>query len=221
MTNSYDVDHGLSQCPPGPLEPVEIAQQDDTLSRTGNTARDQEMYTAGIRTGEENAKHNAAIRASMPDGWELVTRKTCYALMHDGAVIATLAGPESETNAAIIARMLAAPVVSTVEDEQDFDAWLYLDQTQREPGDMNKAEIELAREAFSAGRRKAAPAAGDALDAARYRWLRNEVLVDGEVNDSLYVHVDSPEWPTRWALVGDELDTALDAAIAAQRKGDA
>ena len=66
-----------------------------------------------------------------------------------------------------------------------------------------------------------APAAGDARDAARYRWLRNEVLVDGEVNDSLYVHVDSPEWPTRWALVGDELDTALDAAIAAQRQGDA
>lgn len=48
MTNSYDVDHGLSQCPPGPLEPVEIAPQDDTLSRTGNTAHDQEMYAAGI-----------------------------------------------------------------------------------------------------------------------------------------------------------------------------
>lgn len=116
MTNSYDVDHGLSQCPPGPLEPVELAQKDGTLARTGNTARDQEMYAAGIRIGEENTKHNAAIRASMPDGWELVTRKTCYALMHDGAVIATLAGPESETNAAIIARMLAAPGVSTVED---------------------------------------------------------------------------------------------------------
>ncbi len=26
MTNSYDVDHGLSQCPPGPLEPVEVAK---------------------------------------------------------------------------------------------------------------------------------------------------------------------------------------------------
>ncbi|WPQ34333.1 hypothetical protein [Achromobacter xylosoxidans] len=67
MTNSYDVAHGLSQDEPGPLEPVEIAQQDDTLARTGNTARDQEMYAAGIRTGEENAKHNAAIRAAA--GW--------------------------------------------------------------------------------------------------------------------------------------------------------
>lgn len=83
---------------------------------TGNTARDQEMYAAGIRTGEDNAKHNAAIRAGVPDGWKLLAKKTCYVLMHDGAVIATLAGPESEANAAIIARMLAAPGVSTVED---------------------------------------------------------------------------------------------------------
>lgn len=72
MTNSYDVDHGLSQDAPGPLEPVELSQQDDTLVRTGNTARDQEMYAAGIRTGEENTKHNAAIRAGVPDGWRLV-----------------------------------------------------------------------------------------------------------------------------------------------------
>lgn len=53
-----------------------------------------------------------------------------------------------------------------------------------------------------------------ARDGMRYRWLRDEVLVDGEVNDSLYVHVDSPDWPTRWALVGDELDAALDAELA-------
>ncbi|WP_353630673.1 hypothetical protein AADG64_22465 [Achromobacter xylosoxidans] len=115
MTNSYDVDHGLSQDAPGPLEPVEIAQHPGAAPATGNTARDQEMYAAGNRTGEENAKHNAAIRAGMPEGWKLVTKKTCYALMHDGAVIATLAGPESKENAAIIARILAAPGVSTVE----------------------------------------------------------------------------------------------------------
>lgn len=67
MTNSYDVDHGLSQCPPGPLEPVELAQQPGAAPATGNTARDQEMYAAGIKVGEENAKHNAAIRGCA--GW--------------------------------------------------------------------------------------------------------------------------------------------------------
>lgn len=150
MTNSYDVDHGLSQDAPGPLEPVELAQQPGAAPATGNTARDQEMYAAGIEVGEANTKHNAAIRSGVPEGWKLVTKKTCYALMHDGAVIATLAGPESEANAAIIARMLAAPScptcndqgavgniltaepcpdcaapgVSTVEDErQAFEAW--------------------------------------------------------------------------------------------------
>lgn len=62
MTNFYDVANGLSQDEPGPLEPVEIAQQPGAAPATGNTARDQEMYAAGIRTGEENTKHNAAIR---------------------------------------------------------------------------------------------------------------------------------------------------------------
>lgn len=34
---------------------------------TGNTKKEQEMYAAGIETGEENTKHNAAIRAAA--GW--------------------------------------------------------------------------------------------------------------------------------------------------------
>lgn len=88
-----------------------------TLAPTGNTALDQEMYAAGLEKGEENTKHNAAIRAGVPEGWKLVTKKTCYALMHDGAVIATLAGPESQANAAIIARMLAAPSCPTCNDQ--------------------------------------------------------------------------------------------------------
>ena len=50
--------------------------------------------------------------------------------------------------------------------------------------------------------------------ARRYAWLRDSVLVDGEINASLFVHVDSPEWPDRWALVGEELDAAIDATMA-------
>ena len=45
---------------------------DATLASTGNTARDQEMYSAGRAVGEENAKHNAAIRGGVPEGWKLV-----------------------------------------------------------------------------------------------------------------------------------------------------
>jgi hypothetical protein len=188
----FELKHGLSQDEPGPLEPVEIAQQPGAAPATGNTARDQEMYVAGIRTGEANTKHNAAIRASIPDGWELVTRKTCYALMHDGAVIATLAGPESETNAAIIARMLAAPGVSTVEDAQPWPSGL-LDRVKaaekrirdghglmRVPADPTDPDLVLAEiAALIEGRKppfwlRPAPAAGDALTESAPEWAMCE-----------------------------------------------
>ncbi|KAA5921324.1 hypothetical protein F1536_23050 [Achromobacter xylosoxidans] len=74
MTNSYDVDHGLSQDAPGPLEPVEVAQQDDTLARTGNTADHQAGWFAGMEQGQANAQDNAAVRASASapkDGYAL------------------------------------------------------------------------------------------------------------------------------------------------------
>lgn len=55
-------------------------------------------------------------------------------------------------------------------------------------------------------------------DAKRYRWLRNEVLQDGEINEEIHVAVDSDSWPDKWALVGDDLDKAIDAAIAKGEK---
>ena len=61
---------------------------------------------------------------------------------------------------------------------------------------------------------------GDAEDAKRYRWLRDGTVVDGAINDELYVHVDSSAYPGRWALVGAELDAAVDAARAAQKEGE-
>ncbi|CUI82921.1 Uncharacterised protein [Achromobacter xylosoxidans] len=65
------------------------------------------------------------MTTTIPAGWKLVAKKTCYMLMHDGTVIATLAGPDSKENAAIIASMLAAPAspVSTVEEHQPARDW--------------------------------------------------------------------------------------------------
>jgi hypothetical protein len=53
-------------------------------------------------------------------------------------------------------------------------------------------------------------------DAGRYRWLRNGPLVDGEICEELYVAVDSPAWPGKWALVGSDLDKAVDAMEASK-----
>ncbi|MFM9932893.1 hypothetical protein [Achromobacter xylosoxidans] len=129
MTNSYDVAHGLSQCPPGPLEPVELAQQPGAAPATGNTARDQEMYVAGIRTGEENAKHNAAIRAGVPDGWKLVPIEPTDAMLDTGIKQHRCEqgdpwysspdlgeGDCRDIYAAMLNAAPAAPGVSTVED---------------------------------------------------------------------------------------------------------
>lgn len=153
MTNSYDVDHGLSQDEPGPLEPVEIAQQPGAAPATGNTARDQEMYAAGIRTGEENAKHNAAIRAGVHQrparDWELTChecdgsghvyvkhqvaeRKTdiqefkqeCECCEGRGFVFAFQDIPGIGDYVKACRPASSAPGVSTVEDErQAFEAW--------------------------------------------------------------------------------------------------
>lgn len=68
---------------------------------------------------------------------------------------------------------------------------------------------EYARTAIAAS----AQAADSVLeDAMRYRWLRDEAHPDGVVNDDIHVHVDSLHYPNRWALIGPELDAAVDAA---------
>lgn len=278
MTNSYDVDHGLSQCPPGPLEPVEVAQQDDTLARTGNTARDQEMYVAGIRTGEENAKHNAAIRAgagwlpiesapkdgtmillgreaiedcdaiSVPGFWQEGWEDSIDDMGCDSGFVdvhfqefsggrsfgaeAYRCAPNQPTH---WMPLPTAPGISTVEDAQDENdvlSWLEVEigaLNCRYHGDPSYDHdaywmrdrvlklIEDARKAFCA------PAAGDALDAARYRWLRDESL--GVPDGMREIYVIQQRLPhtegTDTELFDTALDAAVDAAIAAQRKGDA
>lgn len=52
-------------------------------------------------------------------------------------------------------------------------------------------------------------------DAARYRAIRDHRDEEGDVDDSFHVHVESPRWPNRWALTGEELDAELDAMLAA------
>lgn len=205
MTNFYDVANGLSQDEPGPLEPVEIAQQDDTLARTGNTARDQEMYVAGIRTGEENAKHNAAIRADAAPGVSTVED----------------AGAQKEAVMDAIADALGEAYDCT----RVWHAWSYgtmgPDDFALVAADPSRV-AEIATAAIAAMR--PAPAAGDALDGERLNVLAANGwrLVKSGIGKVYYAVQD-----LRCHYVldkGDWFDSpraAIDAAIAAQRKGDA
>lgn len=55
----------------------------------------------------------------------------------------------------------------------------------------------------------------DTIKARRYDYLRDGVIVDGEINKDLYVRVDHQSYPNRWALTGPVLDEAIDAALSA------
>ncbi|EGP42993.1 hypothetical protein [Achromobacter insuavis] len=266
----FEIKHGLSQCPPGPLEPVELAQQDDTLARTGNTACDQEMYAAGLEKGEENAKHNAAIRGawlpieSAPQTgrtlllgywnslgkWRTV-RGQWMSLDHiaenweepddaEAGWFETAVEAEEAPNCWRITPshwqpLPAAPgtpasPVSTVEQEPPA-AYLTLDE--EDSPCMLFFDVVEARTYCEVGEdpeplyRRPAPAAGDARDAERYRHIRDSAAAirngwpaDGFVFAMQFRHAPGTI-PSQQAVHGPALDAAIDAAIAAQRQGDA
>lgn len=272
MTNSYDVAHGLSQDAPCPLQPVEIAQQPGDAPATGNTARDQEMYAAGIRTGEENAKHNAAIRAAAAPGastagnpqpardWELTChecdgsghvyvkhqvaeRKTdiqefkeeCECCEGRGFVFAFQDIPGIEEYVKACRTASSAPGVSTVEDAS-FPAGAIVngrtlaDRLEAHPFQSDGGDLRLCADWVEFRRcfeylaewvGRPAPAAGDALDAARYRQLR-KALTSYDTGwldriatalEAMGLDPDEDKLPTP-----EQVDSAFDAA---QRKGDA
>ena len=84
---------------------------------------------------------------------------------------------------------------------------------------------------FSGGRtggiplyRRRAPAAGDALDAARYRWMR-DIARDEQCQEDGAIYARRVQFTSgvmtgSRVLTEDDLDTAIDAAIA-QQKGEA
>ncbi|CUI53172.1 hypothetical protein [Achromobacter xylosoxidans] len=66
MTNSYDVDHGLSQCPPGPLEPVEIS---DCAAPGVSTVEDERRPDACPRC--DGSGHISVPSDNSPDAREV------------------------------------------------------------------------------------------------------------------------------------------------------
>lgn len=197
-----------------------LGAADDTLASTGNTARDQEMYAAGRAVGEENAKHNAAIRG------QAITQAPQLQALADKVVISNATGNESlflaavkELLAAVREFRPAAPAspVSTVEQAQDirsrvmeviagvWDRATQIDDAANEVIDMLSP----------------APAAGDARDAVTeaIRILRaaRGSIRNHQVSGPTGLSTDSR------ALVNadDDILQAVKVLKAAQRQGDA
>lgn len=119
----------------------------------------------------------------------------------------------------------AAPGVSTVEDAQAV-AWMDPDTLDVINADRKAswladfgagAAAKAATYTRALGDLRPAPAAGDALDAARYRAIRNPPYSDRYGDLYAMTFQGDGDIP----LKGDALDAAADAAIAAQRKGGA
>lgn len=77
------------------------------------------------------ARSHPVQPVAVPDGWRIVEKSNCHLLCEGNMVIASLAGPEAKDNAAIIARLLAAPAAQ--DDAKDAERYRWL-RDKSEPG---------------------------------------------------------------------------------------
>lgn len=96
--------------------------------------------------------------------------------------------------------------MNTEQERTEFEAWL---TRHCDYDDLNKSEIELARDAWQS---RAALQAQDWEDAERYRWLRDKSRVfkqDPDMSGNHYWMIQS-----NGLLRGATLDAAIDRAAA-------
>lgn len=243
MTNSYDVDHGLSQCHPGALEPVEIAQQDDTQAPTGNTTipagwrlvpiePTHAMVIEGLNAGLEHkdepyfiyaAMLNAAPASPAPASSAEPIPKAIARTIHRALVafsdaelarLRNLQTPEKSASNLYGAGRLAAQ--QNIDDVDAALNWLAAPVAAQAPRPCTCHPDDRpdgpCREKYAASECQAPAAASDALDAARYRKLRRKVCIAG---GQFHILNLAPTYVAPDAAV--ELDSVLDAAIAAQQ----
>ncbi|OAD17158.1 hypothetical protein [Achromobacter insolitus] len=156
----------------------------------------------------------------IPAGWTLVPIEPTEEMLVALGGMGWMVQQKPENYAAMLA---AAPSPASVapgdaqDERQAFEAWF---------ARRGVWPALCFEEVFIAGwnaRPADAPAAGDALDAARYRWLRDPQTDVALVLDKRtgYVPVDErfPNvggYHTYEYRAGEELDAAIDAALAAQ-----
>ncbi|BEG74474.1 hypothetical protein [Achromobacter xylosoxidans] len=168
------------------------------------------------------------MTTTIPAGWKLVPVEPTIDMVADADEAGNVLGPRARRiYAAMLNAAPAAPAspVSTVEqdapaayltlDEEGSPCMLFFDVVEA------RTYCEVGEEPVPLYRRPA-PAAGDARDAARLDWL--------EQHDGRFYNKDriSSIVGTGFLVAGDEhgvrhqtVRAAIDAAIAAQRQGDA
>ena len=97
----------------------------------------------------EAASIRAALEAKaepVAEGWKVITRPTCYQLVFGNEIVATLAGPNAEGNAAAIAAMLSAPPSTAEVRAQALDGLIarLRSDVEKHPADAGAALSAIA-----------------------------------------------------------------------------
>ena len=181
----------------GDPETSRAAPEGDTVARTGNTADHQEGWFAGVDHGRAEARDIAAAVHAAPTLAAPAVRnwRAVQAAIDDYLEGYELRLDEGcHTPSEFERFMLVDAVAGLMEDDEFIDA-LY-------------SAVTAAR---------AAPAAGDARDAQRYRaWRDAMVAEDTEFRQAVAASLPSDVGDTR-PPTSAEWDAAINAAIAAQQ----
>lgn len=216
---------------------------DDILASTGNTAKEQEMFFAGVEAGEANAKNNAEVRAAPAAPVSTVEQDEQPARLTDGYWWPTTASQLKRVAAELI--RAADEMGAADDDDEEADLILSvvptgaicLDDDDPEGRNLHPVlAVSIADYADegaypvdpldpTGGRPEEAPAAGDALDAKRLDFLASRGAWvawsrDGECCRVFHVDADGQDVPMcGWGSGKNWLTPreAIDAAIAAQQ----
>lgn len=154
---------------------------DDILASTGNTAKEQEMFFAGVETGEANAKNNADVRAAPAAPVSTVEQDEQPARLTDGYWWPTTASQLKRVAAELIRAADAMGAADDDDEEADLilsvvpTGAICLDEDDPEGRNLHPVlAVSIADYADegaypvdpldpTGGRLEEAPAAGDAL----------------------------------------------------------
>lgn len=215
---------------------------DDILASTGNTAKEQEMFFAGVEAGEANAKNNAEVRGAPAAPVSTVEQDEQPARLTDGYWWPTTASQLKRVAAELIRAADAMGAADDDDEEADLilsvvpTGAICLDEDDPEGRNLHPVlAVSIADYADegaypvdpldpTGGRPEEAPAAGDAL-ATLQTLVDMYVCNQGGENEFITCIIPpGAASMTRKQRAKDEIWKAWDAAraiLAAQRKGDA
>lgn len=157
---------------------------------------------------------------NIPAGWKLVPERATKAMQDAWDSAPFNEDTDIEFHGAYRAMLAAAPsplsaAPASAQEEaegerQAFEAWAKRKKMPlaRIGQQYDDFWVDHAWNGWQARARLSAPAAGDALDAARYRWLRDNIQEDHSLPGSFWLSDTG----------GESWDKTIDAAMAYQRQ---